>query len=932
MSLATTTVPQRRRLSIEVQQNREEEQRASEERRQLERYTSYILNSHKAPLGSLTNEQCGDLVGAARAWLHHMEPNGISLNMAERLFHRLNYEHAAASTSPLWSDRKAARSQDLFHLRLSILEARLGILNRHPKSFLMLQESERAFLSVLQSDDTLDQESFPARALTVLADAWLSHATLQGAEGAANLLMFSTAPSWLPFLEREADAITPFFEKILSQLLSSGRGSSQASKLTSELLQRMDELKEEAAWQSIALSSRTERLLLDASIENVEIYNVDQSSETDQPSLSSFEAAAMEKRMETVLKTAGADDQEEVSRIVERLRQLSEPSEDVFLSLMEYFLRIGDVENASQWIHRVSPEKLFSQDAHKAALLDRILEGWSTQNHQRAPWRAEECVREVMLKTQGEHMLSVDSVNSLMRIWNGSTDRSSNRKVREWFGRMKSMGIKPDVDSLRLLVEATVKHPSEVGQLASHIEEGWPILEGSDKQELAERLLDIAKDEQELPDSLISILALTKKENIGLTPEQYEGTLRKVFRAADPSATLAIVDRLEKSARIPDLDLYRTAIQKLLFFGRDYLEDVESLWRKALLSGGNDPTAQGGFVTAVMAMYCFRKFYGEAELFLLAAEDALLTSDALSSGVSPIPLESYQLTISRKWYTDNNAPKAVESFDKLLSLYLSGYSNLRPSATVYNDYIRAMAVLSDDPKQLVEILDQMLNLMEETEDDALRPDASTFNTILVAFQEDMSDSLDASMTLWKRMGGLGVEPDAKTLGLMIQSAVASNRRGIEIYSIAVKFFNRLGELGFEADSRTLHNMMIAAGNVASGSGGKRTPRQKEGPQKDEEALKLCLRAFGEIRKRNLTSLATYATLTKALRRLLNRGAVADKVAASTLVLCYEDGLLGPQVKEAYQAVMNQRSWKEFYVDRLESDNQEPQEWTRRLNP
>ena len=68
-----------------------------------------------------------------------------------------------------------------------------------------------------------------------------------------------------------------------------------------------------------------------------------------------------------------------------------------------------------------------------------------------------------------------------------------------------------------------------------------------------------------------------------------------------------------------------------------------------------------------------------------------------------------------------------------------------------------------------------------------------------------------------------------------------------------------------------------------------------------------------------------------LRRLLTRGAVADKVAASTLLLCYEDGLLGPKVKEAYRSILSQSSWKELYDDRLVDNHQEPEEWTRHLN-
>ena len=124
---------------------------------------------------------------------------------------------------------------------------------------------------------------------------------------------------------------------------------------------------------------------------------------------------------------------------------------------------------------------------------------------------------------------------------------------------------------------------------------------------------------------LVQFLISIKQDNMELPEERYLSLLRKLFEDSLPNATLDVVGKLEDVGTDPDLLLYRAAIQRLLMFEREYLSQIEQIWRNALAASPNDLAAQGDFVAAVMKMYSFRKYFTDAEMFLAAAEEAWLT-------------------------------------------------------------------------------------------------------------------------------------------------------------------------------------------------------------------------------------------------------------------------------------------------------------------
>lgn len=926
------------------------------EDRNLESYTQYVLRSQRVPLGTMSREEWDDVVAAFHLWT--TQTTGYALDSSERLLQRLLSEMMATSAAFPGYHTRTTKLEELQHL---LLKSWLKLLEQHPNSRMTLERSEKLLLSILQNDLVDDSDSdrvasFPVAEMLALCDGWLKlHSSLTGTIRAAELLLLCTADPHYHSLTDYSSELSQKFDRVISRLLSSPANppssrSRESMDRSSHLLARMDFLKHKASWEGMELSESTQRAIEEASFQSLD--NDDRTSHVKEDAisvpaetmtkttLSSFEAEAMEKRMINVLRNAGTEDHEDVAKVLSRIDSIEKPSEELLFHLVDFYLRLGDVQSASVWIQRLSPTAILSsehssEDGRPTLLVDRLLDAWSLQRHPRAPWRAEEIFREILDRAGKEEAtaatVTVPTLNRLLRMWSQSSDPAASRKVREWFSRMTdSMHLKPDGTSLHLVLKALDGNSSASETLFARILDEWNGWEPSKKQEIADTLIDLLWSSRELPLATLNIMTRIKSDNLAVPEDRYLSLLHRAFLELDPDKVLPTIERLNDENETINLALYEAGIYTLIKRDGKHLDTAEAVWRTALdkvrSSFTNvDPDSLAPFLNGIMKIHVNRKHYSYGESFLQAAEATLLplVSCDNNNGTSPIPLETYKILMVRNWYRAETANNVIKLFQRIQFLYQEeGFVNLRPDHDVYLAYLKASSALPEiDIDTLESILKEMYDLSQENGEESwssssCKPQAEAFDVLLLAIKSKINDPKQAvrkTTEIFKTLIRWDVTPNTKTINLVMSSVIKADGPK-RTYSTVMNLYDKMEDYQLVPDSHTFHLLISACGTA--------------GPDERDDALQRCLKAFGEIRKlESATTVFTYASLTKSLRRLLRGGPVpvADKVATSTWKLCCEDGLLAPEVRQAYESMISNSVWKKIYPE-----NEEPEEWHRHL--
>ena len=268
----------------------------------------------------------------------------------------------------------------------------------------------------------------------------------------------------------------------------------------------------------------------------------------------------------------------------------------------------------------------------------------------------------------------------------------------------------------------------------------------------------------------------------------------------------------------------------------------------------------------------------------------------------------------RNWYTEKTAQKVEESFEKVMELYRDGYSNLQPDSELYTAYIEARVVRK---KNVEHNLEEMIESYKLGETEELKPQAKAFNAVLLSLSQDKRTAKqlsDKSVNLLNTMSALGVQPDIKTLNLVLKNAIKGKNKNI--YELSTMLMEMAEANNLTPDSHTLHSIIDACGSA---------------PSNDREvALKRCLSTFGDIRKRNFVGPITYGVLSKVVFRLTSKGARADRVGESLLSMCCDDGLLTSEVKGRLQSMMSRSAWEKQYISQLSADGRDPAGWNRNV--
>jgi hypothetical protein len=876
----------------------------------LNKFTNFALNSQHIPLGSMKNDQWLDILDAIDTWLRI--GGGFSIHSAEYLLDRLFCELAVTHISGLPSDRFS----NLLDAQLRVVQSWVETCSESDiNSYLGLSKAQRALHRLMELSHIVDEKhsrTFPLDEFVGIVRGFLKLRTDKGIERASRLLLQITADvaeSQLHSAEF-AEKIGPLFAEVAGHFLT-------PNDHALEVLERMNSLQESGLWPEIKIPNSVERMLLESSLDRIDLNH----SETDSWShLSSFEREAMEKRLVDVL--ASTNDLGDVENLIQKLSN-TQPSDKLITSLIEFFLRVGNAERASEWLQMLDTKSLVESN-----LIERIIESWSSQTGARIAWRADEVFKTVVTKVQLQgkrKFLNSRAFSKMISMWESTDDDSAaDRKIVDWYSQMKAWEVQPETATLRVILQAAIRgnFESSIQIAAEDFSSRWNSLDSKEKADLAESILGVAEcGGANVSTMLLLIDCFQHDEN--LLSQQLCRTFLNWLNSG--SASASDVMRVFVSFGLPngeiDLSLFTLAIQILFKVEMKPIAEVESVYDRALTviqqnRSAIDDHEISKFVCDVVTMLVYRKLYSEAGSCLQKAENKLLTNAESSNNISVIQLECYKKLIVRKWYTETTAPRVERIFDRLLDLYRSGYSNLRPDCELYTGYIRALSAMGKDVDNP---LNEMIDLWEATGKTAPLPSAEPFNTALLLYEQGADrgfNSSKKSIALLNRMDALGVTPDIKTLNLVLQNVTKWNKQNA--YVNVSGLMARLEAYNLEPDSFTLHYILDACGSA---------------PSDDREtALKKCLLTLLEIREKGFTGRTTYGITSRVIYRLLSKSPRADKVAASVMSRCREDGWFDSDIRNRLQSLMSSAAWAQQYTSDLPPDGHEPAEWSRNVQP
>ena len=873
-------------------------------------------------MGTMNEDLWEDALVALESWFHLKSGGGFEIDSAGKIIQRLVIE------LPVMNRRSPAyqkRAEILMSAQEALLHSWLDICSHHPKSQLALDHAEQSLSTLLEMGSTIltstPSRQFPIDEFVTIVNAWLSLGTEQGAKRGINMLLGSTDDGKHLELTGFAVNIVPCFEKALDLLigLKLYNGDESSIDLGVELHNRMKMLKDVPGWEFMEIPVPTPKHVGQLDITDDHIVDVGSYH-----SPSCFEVDRLHGSILELVNSQGEAEKEKVEGLLEKLSSTAHTAE-LCSALTDFYARIGDAEGAMHWLQKLDQSS--SPEMREELTMDRfhrVLKAWARCNSGQAPWRADELVRRMeVLENSGTSRILADTetYNILFGIWIDSHDPAASRKIPERFSHLLHTKKKPNAETFKLLLRASSQDHKyltmELDSIIHALLEEWENFTAQEATELLSAMM------QELAvcgaDALLLQKLLQKGFEAGL---QLSSSLCRhsleslVVKSRDPTDLIALLGYLKQINPELELACYGIPIKALVKCEQNVIGELESVFSDALnhcKHQATDAEIIWQMLLDILSVLTSKKMYAEADAFLVQAERALTDKNIFASVKSALPLKCYQRIMKRNWYTKKNSQKVVDVFHRLIGHYNAGYSNLRPNASIFSYYIKALSQISEDTSQIENALGELLSMYEESGDESLRADSEIFNVVLTGLkQHSNGDQVGKkSLALLEKMQSLGIAPDTFTINSVIHNVIKSGTG--DMYSTALQLYDKIIFLNLMPDSYTYHYLLDACGTVE---------------EKDRDsALKTCLETLRSIREKKYVGALTYRILTKVLRRLLRKGRRADKVAGSAFLLCCEDGLLDSHLKEHFKSLLSNLEWEEVYTNRLLPGNLEPAEWS-----
>ncbi|KAL3908613.1 MAG: hypothetical protein SGILL_008419, partial [Bacillariaceae sp.] len=274
----------------------------------------------------------------------------------------------------------------------------------------------------------------------------------------------------------------------------------------------------------------------------------------------------------------------------------------------------------------------------------------------------------------------------------------------------------------------------------------------------------------------------------GLDPDRnvYNAYLNALAKSQRPSAVdkaeeiLTMMETSRNPDLRPDIVTYSTFIDCHTKCGERSLERAEELLRfveGTYRRGDATLTPNAVFYSAILQAWAKTGTIRGAEKAeeLLRRNAALFEEGNLYAKPTVIVYNAVIDSFARSG-VERAAIQAEELLEELESLYQAGDLDMKPTRRTFNAVILAHRKDGNASAKAEELLHRMEELADGGRHE-VRPDVVSYNTVIGAIVEDSSiadSSADRAQALLDRMEDLGIRPDGRTYGSVIEAWLRRN--------------------------------------------------------------------------------------------------------------------------------------------------------------
>lgn len=459
--------------------------------------TKFILSAKRNPLGSMSSSSWDDTMTVISGWLPLVEGadssspsdikidasklSGFALDSVERLLQRLRFEQAVTKRT---STVRRERDVSLAYWQTMLVHGWIEWSRKQDDPVLIAVASERAELALGQVIDwyngggcwvsgPANEDSLPVSAFVSLVQEWLRMEYSEGTIRASDLLLsWTEGEDAIELLEDFADDVSRCFNQAIKQsteLLVKNADDADLEKSRAGLASRLILLRK-AGWEDLDVLGTWA-----AKAPEVDISTREGESTPD-------DTVFWNEIIDLIVKADKSDYDTIVGSVIPRILQSKETphesAKDLAASLVDFFVRVKNPQQASNWLQRLNQIRMSSRDPTRSqsahlkrhlALMNLYVQE-ATENDE-AAWRADEilqqCEKLRPCSTEDEDkFLEPSTYVKLIRMWATNTTDVvvAAQKVHEMLRKLLQNSATGLLDGVEVIDVLCILKPMAVAE------------------------------------------------------------------------------------------------------------------------------------------------------------------------------------------------------------------------------------------------------------------------------------------------------------------------------------------------------------------------------------------------------------------------------------------------------------------------------------
>ena len=775
-------------------------------------------------------------------------------------------------------------------------------------------------------------------------------ANVEGLEPALSLLL---SPDLIDFFDSNPQPIVPVFHEVLKQCLSTVGAEHCAAKL----LQYMEKVANNvhtktdssSSWESIrpALTDLQRALGLDLTSSGKEIP-FDEGSR--QALVDEAGKRLLYRQVMSNVENATTMDDNLIEQALSVWSTLENPDplqHALSLAMAEYFLRMGDVVEATSWIQRLGEKALAEiskgHDGNRVlGLLAQTVVLWiqNREDHASAYHHAE------AILTLYEKVCSVVISQGTQFAPAILDNRLHLALARSWFSSGELLGFQkaanvalrpetPNLDLLEMALEAYQQWRGEQKIPIVQVSKAYrwfmklvPSMAFEQVKVNGEKLIAtmITTDRQS---EAVSVFQMLVDRKIALSGHVAQCLLTGIKESSQLHSQVVQI-LLSGSRKVLTPPLAMTVVQSMEPYPSEmHLSFIDDLISSEMLSSADGNMVEETEVVPFLRGCTDKLLEWNEPIRALGVLDK--AEAAMTNVDSRVPLECYQDVITHLLKKQKNGSLASQVFRRIRSQTESTSSMTTrrtqplPHCEFCEKYINSVTGTGNWLfSECRHVLSWLAKMYKDSGDVAFKPKFSMYSKLLYYLYQLRGEEeflVPKTKQLIQEMAELNLHDSSDTLDeakrpfhQALQIACKCSRD--ECFDLALNIYKIMEQNGVGADSTALNKLLWTSLFYRDIN---TRPLQ----------LQTVMNLFGEARTKGIVSEHSYSLGFQVIDRLA-RGHVREPVIERMFQLCCQDGFLSDRVKDDIRRMVPQRSWNRIYSFTLKGNTEEPKDWSRNI--